>query len=381
MSVATRPSLLSLGFDREKVRWEDHFFDLTPVEKIGGLYWKREDKFAPLGYGGINGSKLRQCCWLVKGYVDSRFNKGRAVGIVSGASVKSPQISMGTAVAKYFGLESVMVIGATNPTSALKHENVAVAAWLGAKFVINPVAYNPALQDRVRALQASDERLKHHYLLNYGITIPKDASDEVIEAFHFLGSHQVENIPDDVHTLVIPAGSCNSAVSIMYGLARFRPRGLRRVVLFGIGPNRLDFILDRIQAIERVTGLLIARMFRPDFIHNREKEPGWPKRVTRDVHEFTLTHFDLHGSGYASYQDEMPEFHEGIELHPTYEGKVWRYMMEHRTDLRRILGDDRFPDEGTLYWIVGSKPRRENMFLALSGRYGDPYGPKRLEMF
>ena len=39
---------------------EDHLLDLTPVENIGGMWWKREDKFAPLGYGGINGSKLRQ---------------------------------------------------------------------------------------------------------------------------------------------------------------------------------------------------------------------------------------------------------------------------------------------------------------------------------
>jgi predicted TIM-barrel fold metal-dependent hydrolase len=39
------------SWDRNLVRWEDHLLDLTPVEYIGGMWWKREDKFAPLGGG------------------------------------------------------------------------------------------------------------------------------------------------------------------------------------------------------------------------------------------------------------------------------------------------------------------------------------------
>ena len=56
----------TLSLSRNDIKWEDYLFELTPVEKIGNIYFKREDKFAPLGAGGINGSKLRQCIWLTE---------------------------------------------------------------------------------------------------------------------------------------------------------------------------------------------------------------------------------------------------------------------------------------------------------------------------
>ena len=68
------------SIDRNLVHWEDHILDLSPVEKIGGLWFKREDKFAPLGYGGINGSKLRVCIWLI----DQSVKQG-STGVVHGA--------------------------------------------------------------------------------------------------------------------------------------------------------------------------------------------------------------------------------------------------------------------------------------------------------
>jgi hypothetical protein len=56
---------------------------------------------------------------------------------------------------------------------------------------------------------------------------------------------------------------------------------------------------------------------------------------------------DLHGSRYASYSDRMPGRADGIVLHPTYEGKVVRYLDEHRPSwwTRR--------DGSTALWIVG----------------------------
>ncbi len=42
--------------------WHDAIYDLTPVEKIGDIWFKREDKFSPDGMH--NGSKFRQLIWL-----------------------------------------------------------------------------------------------------------------------------------------------------------------------------------------------------------------------------------------------------------------------------------------------------------------------------
>jgi hypothetical protein len=45
-------------------------------------------------------------------------------------------------------------------------------------------------------------------------------SDADIEAFHRVGSEQVRNLPDHMETLIIPAGSRSSVVSVLYGLHR-----------------------------------------------------------------------------------------------------------------------------------------------------------------
>lgn len=79
-----------LSIDPDESKWEDHLFDLTPVEKVGDMWFKREDKFAPLGYGGINGSKLRQAIWLV--LEQSKIEKSEVSSLISGASIKSPQL-------------------------------------------------------------------------------------------------------------------------------------------------------------------------------------------------------------------------------------------------------------------------------------------------
>ena len=54
-------------FKADNEDWSKKIFDFTPVEQIGdkGMYFKREDYFAPFGYGNINGAKLRQCFGLL----------------------------------------------------------------------------------------------------------------------------------------------------------------------------------------------------------------------------------------------------------------------------------------------------------------------------
>lgn len=339
-----------LSLDHAQVQWENHLRDLTPVEEVGGIFFKREDRFAPLGYGGINGSKLRQCIWLVSNY--KKDLGARAVGIVSGASVKSPQLSMGAAVAKHFDLRCLLVIG-SGGARVMEHENVALAAWFGAEFYVEKIAYNPGLQKRVRDLLATPT-LREHFQLEYGITVDS-TDDRRVERFHALGAWQVSNIPPEVETLVLPAGSCNSCTSVLYGIARERPKRLKNVLLFGIGPTRLDFIEQRLGAIERQTGMEIRRLFRREYhshpdlakAHNVGVSPSAPYR---------MVHYDLHATKFVDYQDEMPYRLQGIEFHPTYEGKVMTYLTLHGNQFREFWKSGR-----AMFWIIGSKPRRAGM--------------------
>jgi hypothetical protein len=358
----------TVSIDRNIIKWEDYLFDLTPVEKIGKLYFKREDKFAPLGYGGINGAKLRQCIWLIDEYTKNHPNP---VGIISGTSVKSPQLPMGSAVAEHFNLKSLHIIGATKNSIAHKHENVAAATWFGASFSIVPnIAYNPVLQRKIKDLLENDESLKDYFYLEYGITLDhKMNSHKKVERFHFIGGEQVKNIPDHVENIIVPAGSCNSCTSILYGIARHKPKNLKNVYLIGIGPNKIDHIEERLEIIENVSGIYTKPYTRcyHDSLDKQEKYGNFMTNYFTDNdnvgdYSFNLHHYDLHTTKYVDYQDEMPYTYEDVEFHPTYEGKVMTYVNERLPELF---------NENTMFWIVGSKPRKEIMFDLLKDRLGE----------
>lgn len=341
-----------LSLNPSRIRWEDQLHYLTPVEeRAPGRLYKREDYFAPLGYGGINGAKLRQCIALIHAAVSS----GAADGIITAASVLSPQVSMAALVARHYSVPCTVMLGATTPESSLRHENVAIAAEAGADFLYNSVGYNPALQAAVEKAHADE--YPSRYRLSYGITTPSDASDAAVAEFHGLGAGQVKNVPGGVGTLVMTAGSCNSCVSVLYGIAKYRPKGLERVVLLGVGPTRLDWIENRLVAIERATGVDIAGLFRRRYIHHLDDE-GWYQTDG----ELVLEHWDLHSTGFATYQDRMPYSLDGVDFHPTYEGKALAYMAANPRTF------DWFWNPGAadvLFWIVGSSPSRRAMQDAL----------------
>jgi 1-aminocyclopropane-1-carboxylate deaminase/D-cysteine desulfhydrase-like pyridoxal-dependent ACC family enzyme len=326
-----------LSLDRDVIHWEDHLYDQTPVERHGGMWFKREDAFAPLGYGGLNGSKLRQCIWLLARYA-AEVEGGE---VISASSVKSPQISMSTAVARHFGMPTTHIIGATTSTSALKHPNVDIAARLGARFIINSVAYNPALQ---RALDRLAWERPQAYRLQYGISLPDTSSNDDVAAFHLVGAQQVANLPP-VARLIIPAGSCVSTVSIMLGLALWRP-DIWSVHLVGIGPSRVEWIERRLEKIERALDMRIRELFFREYPPEYQRVADTANLVSQKA--YRLRYEDLHGTGIVTYQQEVPYEYEGIEFHPTYEGKVMRHMSRHHPDWMRNL-------ESCL-WIVGSRP-------------------------
>ena len=123
------------SINREEVHWEDELLSLTPIELHSAgdhsMLFKREDYFAPLGYEGINGAKLRQAIYLGFTNLDDRYDY-----LVGGMSLHSPQHIMQSAVAKHYGKRAINVIGATKAETAVKHEMIRGAAWFGAKFDI-----------------------------------------------------------------------------------------------------------------------------------------------------------------------------------------------------------------------------------------------------
>lgn len=294
--------------DHSKFAWESQLGTLTPWENRAGIWFKREDYFAPLGYGGPNGSKMRQLIHYM-----SRRRAGKT-HVLTGASIQSPQLSMSAIVGAHYGLRSRQVVY-SKPETVLKHENPSIAAGFGAVFEYANGPYNPILQRKVADLSQSDS-----LVVEYGITVNHlNNPAEEVQKFHEVGANQVRNLPDEVETLIVPAGSCNSLCSILLGLSR-DSKNLNRLRILGIGPDKRPWVRERMSLMG----------------------------VNLDALPFQVEYNSLHISGYAKYSDHFKgERHEGINFHPTYEAKMWRWLRESAS---------LHADERTGFWIVGSAP-------------------------
>jgi len=292
---------------RAQVKWEDHLGTLTPWEFKQGIWFKREDFFAPLGYHGPNGSKMRQLIWYV-----NKYRRG-CTRIVTGASVQSPQLSMSAIVGNHFGLPCEQVVY-SKPTTVLTHDNPRIAAGFGARFDYAKGPYNPILQKRVEELTGDGALVVH-----YGITLPAELySPEELFEFHTQGAQQLDNVPDQVRRLIIPAGSCNSLCSILLGLSQ-DPHNITDILTIGIGPDKREWALERL----RYMGVDPSRF------------------------EFNWQHHSLHDTGFSTYSEKFKgERYCDIDYHPTYEGKVWRYLRKHDPIER---------DGKSALWIIGAE--------------------------
>lgn len=284
--------------------------EMTPVELRDGRYYKREDLHRNEKYG-VNGAKFRACRFLMQKAVDEG-----ATAVVSASSVLSPQAAMAGVLAEELGVDCTLVFGATKETTAPKHVSVAIALEAGATMNLeSKVAYNPVIQQKGNLLSKE----LGAWQLPYGITTPADAPAADVEAFLEVGGAQVCNLPPEIETLVIPFGSGNTASGVLYGLSQFAcPENLKRVVLVGVGPDRLQWMRSRL-----------------DYVG-----------IAMDKFSFAIEHLPLHG-WYADYADKMPETVDGIVMHPTYEGKVVRFLNSSGFD----WWDAR--DGKTCFWIVG----------------------------
>lgn len=282
---------------------------LTPWEERNGIWYKRED--AHRNVYGVNGAKYRAARHLMERAVAAGANH-----VVSASSVLSPQAAISATLAEEMGLECTIVVGASRPETAVKHPSVAIAVEAGATLNCEArVAYNPYIQKFGLSVT---ESTPNGWQMPYGITTKENASEKELEAFLAVGGVQVANTPDQVKTLVIPFGSGNTTAGVLYGLATDGAWNVERVVLVGVGPDRYEWLFSRLGRV----GI-----------------------EERDL-PFQVDHMPLH-PWFAEYGDRMPETLDGIVLHPTYEGKVARFLNTAQPDWWTAR------DDSVGFWIVG----------------------------
>lgn len=301
------------------------FEDLTPVEMVGEYWLKREDKFSPFEKDGANGSKLRQLIWLIKTALEEGKN-----GVSAGAVSASPQHLMVARVCEYLNIPCTVVCGVKDVD---KFPMLSLAKKHRANFLLTNIGYAAALQSKAFKLR-EQESYKNYFALETNITLSEKLnSPEKIREFHKIGAEQVKNIPDFIDSIVLPCGSCNSAVSVLYGLYLHKKINIKKVYLMGIGSfgsSNINYIIKRLNIIDPESTKYLSEI-------NVEKEGM-----------VNLKYHNLNGEKFCVYADEMPFKVDGFEFHPRYEGKIMNYIKQ--KDLIKDL-------EHTLFWVVGSEPK------------------------
>lgn len=160
---------------------------LTPVQKVGDLWVKRDDLFS---VAGVRGGKARTCWALAKG----------AAGLVTAGSRQSPQVNIVAHIARELGVPCRV----HTPTGELSPE-VRQAQECGAEVVQHKAGYNNVIIARAR----EDAQRLGWTEIPFGM----ECKEAVAQT-----RRQVANLPAEAKRLVIPVGSGMSLAGVLWGL-------------------------------------------------------------------------------------------------------------------------------------------------------------------
>jgi 1-aminocyclopropane-1-carboxylate deaminase/D-cysteine desulfhydrase-like pyridoxal-dependent ACC family enzyme len=297
-------------------RSEEPSQDLSPVEKHGNLWFKREDL--------AGGQKGRQLKFMVEDYIAS---SPPPHGLVSAAPLSSPQTVFAAREARAFGIPCIIVVGVNTIESALASTNVKIAKSLGCEIVVAGASQNN--WKREKKFKEICELHPSYFKVPEGLGPCKEDSSWR-ERFFMNSAIQVKNLPRELKTLIIPTGSGNSCISILLGLATYNTDFIpEKIVLAILGTDKELKMRKKID--NHIRQGLSSNKLALQLYENSEKIGIYPT------------------SEYGVKCNPPQEWY-GIKFHPNYEAKMWKKLKEDRPDLLV---------EGTGIWIVGSEPKLE----------------------
>ena len=145
------------------------------------------------------------------------------------------------------------------------------------------------------------------FVVQYGINL-----DDYGEVLLSAVAEQVQNIPDNLDDLYITCGSGITASGVIVGIERY-----------GKNVKNIHLIATAFDRQEKVRATL--RRF----------------GVTREF----IYHDLFHTPGFV-YEKQQKMRIGGVKLHPQYEAKTMKYLVEHNLNTRNAL-----------FWIVGAEPK------------------------
>jgi 1-aminocyclopropane-1-carboxylate deaminase/D-cysteine desulfhydrase-like pyridoxal-dependent ACC family enzyme len=274
-------------------------YDLTPVEKVGDIWFKRDDLFKPFLNSDVNGGKLRQALYIIL-----KESQGKNIkGVITGCSILSPQAPIIGVICEKLNLRCVVFYGGKYE-NILKSKYPQISIKHGAEIKLAPSGRNSVLYHEIKKFNKISGGA--YYVLRYGMNYTENPE------YYDLTANQVRNIPENIKNLVVSCGSAITALGILKGIKEQNKK--IKVLLVGIAPNRLPKILHTSQKL----GFML-----PDFeyIDAFNKYKGF------------------------RYENKIKLSYGNISLHPTYEAKAFKYL----------LNKVNYKKEETLFWIVGGE--------------------------
>jgi len=185
---------------------------LTPVEKIGNNYIKRDDLYE---YANQRGGKVRAALYLIK--------KANGKCLTTAGNRNSPQINIVSSIGKKLG-KPVVAFTSTGELG----EEVKLAKSKGATIKQVSPGYETVITRRAKDYAEANG-------CDY-IPFGMDTPD-----VHHLTAEQVKNIPADVKRVVIPVGSASSIIGVIKGIMEYK-KGVKVLgVVVGANPiKKLD---------------------------------------------------------------------------------------------------------------------------------------------
>lgn len=169
----------------------------TPIEKINGIYIKRDDKFEVYG---VKGGKARSAFMLIQEGLKKGYKK-----FVTAGSRFSPQCEIVSYLCQSLELENFLFMPRGQETSVIKNINSNKLSTV----IRTKAGYNNVICSH--AIKFAKEN--NYFYIPFGMECKENIE---------ITKHQVLNIPKEVKRIVIPAGSAMSLISVVNGLDYYK---------------------------------------------------------------------------------------------------------------------------------------------------------------
>jgi len=280
-------------------------FDLTPVQEVDEIFYKRDDLFCPFGKGSVNGGKLRQGIYLLVTAKQKGYTKA-----ITGSSLISAQAPIVAIVTHFLGMSCLVLYGGTKKETLFeKHHMPRLVKYFGADIEICSSGRTNVLLHKARQLSKEKD-----FIVEYGIN---SKNYKYFVPFYETTAYQTQNLPNDLDHLIITCGSGISSTGIIYGLKKYN-KNVKNIWLVGVGPNRTKKIKDRLASLFILTGI--------NCINTK------------------CYYMDLFGEGLKYETKEEAYVEKDLQMHPNYEAKAYNWVLK---NLNLFVGGK------ICFWVVG----------------------------